>query len=222
MARPLRVFQDEYCYHVTTRTNSGHFRFRKKKRHVRIFFEVLNEAKQKYGVIIRDVVLMDTHYHVVIQTVGQNLGRVMQYINGQTARRLNLLDGVRGHLYEARYCCTVLDTDSGLVRCLRYVYRNPLRAGMVRTLEEYEESSFSYYAFGRTMDVSMTPHGVYLDWGKTPHERQGYFQCLITRSLTQEEEEETRLCLKRRFFGTRDFIARMEEKWRRDPVTSRT
>jgi hypothetical protein len=65
------------------------------------------------------------------------------------------------------------------------------------------------------MDVSMTPHGVYLGWGRTNPERQEYFRHLVTTPLTQEEEEETRGGLKRRFFGARDFVLRMEEKWSR-------
>jgi hypothetical protein len=50
-----------------------------------------------------------------------------------------------GHLFQDRYKSEAVETDVYLRAVIRYIHRNPLKAGIVTRLEEYTWSSFREY-----------------------------------------------------------------------------
>jgi putative transposase len=56
------------------------------------------------------------------------------------AQRINREKGWKGHLWQGRFFSSPLD-EAYLWAAVRYVERNPVRAGMVRRAEEYRWSS---------------------------------------------------------------------------------
>lgn len=56
----------------------------------------------------------------------------------------NFADGVRGYLFQGRFSSCVLD-ERHLLAAVRYVERNPVRAGMVRESGEYAWSSARFH-----------------------------------------------------------------------------
>ena len=156
MGRPLRTIQSLHPYHLVTRTNNRAFRFNKKKA-TRIFFKTLAQAAEKYEVSVSHVVLMTNHYHLLVKTRHDNIHRFMQYLNARTAFRFNRTTGRSGHLWADRYCSTIVADDQHYVNTVRYIYRNPLRAAMVHTLEHHQESSFIAWAFGKKIEVILDP-----------------------------------------------------------------
>lgn len=57
-------------------------------------------------------------------------------------------EGWKGHLWQARFGSSVLD-ENHLIAAVRYIERNPVRAGIVRDAWEYPWSSAAYHA-GKT------------------------------------------------------------------------
>jgi len=66
MARPLRIEQAGGWYHITTRGNERRaiFRSDRDREH---FLEVLAEMTRRFGVRLHAYVLMDNHYHLLLQ-----------------------------------------------------------------------------------------------------------------------------------------------------------
>ena len=56
----------------------------------------------------------------------------------------NFADGVRGYLFQGRFGSCVLD-ETHLLAAARYVELNPVKAGMVRSAEEYSWSSARFH-----------------------------------------------------------------------------
>ncbi len=50
-----------------------------------------------------------------------------------------------GHLYQGRFRAFAIQEDDHLLRVLRYVERNPLRAGLVRPAENWRWSSLGHW-----------------------------------------------------------------------------
>ncbi len=50
-----------------------------------------------------------------------------------------------GQLFRGRYKAELVDGDSHLLEVLRYIHRNPVRAGIVKTLNDYPWSSYHGY-----------------------------------------------------------------------------
>ena len=69
----------------------------------------------------------------------------MRHINGVYTQRYNRKNRHDGQLFRGRYKSILLDSDNYLTVLVRYIHRNPLRAGMVGRLEDYVWSSHNGY-----------------------------------------------------------------------------
>ncbi len=74
--------------------------------------------------------LMTNHYHVLVLTPEPDLAVGMHRLNGAYARHFNREHGESGHVFERRYHCEHILRDSHLLEAIRYIARNPVRAGL--------------------------------------------------------------------------------------------
>lgn len=144
MARPLRITYPGAFYHVTSRGNEGKNIF-KSKRDREKFFEYCESASKRYDAVIHVFCLMDTHYHLLLETPSGNLSQIMRHINGAYTTYFNVKRGRSGHLFQGRYKAILVDIDEYAKELSRYIHLNPVRAKMVNTPQEYEWSSYQFY-----------------------------------------------------------------------------
>src|SRR4030042_609617 len=102
MARPLRIQYSGAVYHVTCRGNERKEIF-KDDRDRKSFLEILAYSSKIYNIKIFSYILMENHFHLLIETPLGNLGGFMRHFNitytGYYNRRHNRV----GHLYQGRY-----------------------------------------------------------------------------------------------------------------------
>ena len=109
------------------------------------FIEILKETVSLWNVNIVSYCLMPNHYHLLLHTPEGNLSRCMRHINGVYTQRYNRKNRHDGQLFRGRYKSILLDSDNYLTVLVRYIHRNPIRAGMVDRLEDYAWSSHNGY-----------------------------------------------------------------------------
>ena len=97
--------------------------------------------------------LMNNHYHLLIKTIDANLSKAMQWFGTSYTRKFNLNNQSCGHLFQGRYKGIIVENDAYLLRLPCYIHRNPLRAGMVERLAEYDWSSYRFYAYKKKSPV---------------------------------------------------------------------
>ncbi len=85
---------------------------------------------------------MTNHYHIVIETPDANLSKGMRQLNGVYTQLFNRKHGRVGHVFQGRFKAILVEKDSYLLELARYVVLNPLRAKMVRRLEQWPWSSY--------------------------------------------------------------------------------
>ena len=212
MGRPLRVIQTLLPYHLVCRTNNRTFRFNQREV-TRIVFQAIKETHEKYNILIHHFVLMSNHYHIIATATEENLHRAMQYLNSRIAVRYNKHVRRSGHLWGDRYGSCIIDTDEYYLACVRYIYRNPKRAGMVDSIEEFSDSSFQYYAFGKKIDVVLMDDHLVMRWGKGKRRAREYFQILVLSEGIWISDWEVKKGLRRMFFGSADFMQRMHDTY---------
>jgi len=88
MARPLRIQYPGAVYHVMARGNHGQGIFQD-DRDRQCFLETLGEACEKTGWRIHACVLMDNHYHLLVETPEGNLAEGMKWVQGAYTQRYN-------------------------------------------------------------------------------------------------------------------------------------
>ena len=144
MSRPLRIQYPDAWYHVMNRGRRGELIFTTDKDH-ETFIDILKELVDVYTVNVAAYCLMSNHYHLLIQTPNANLSRAMRHLNGVYTQRFNRSHSCDGQLFRGRYKSIVVDADSYLLELVRYIHRNPLKAGLVETLNKYKWSSHKGY-----------------------------------------------------------------------------
>ncbi len=85
--------------------------------------------------------LMDNHVHlIVVPKTEESLSQAIGETHKLYTRMINFRQKCRGHLWEGRYKSTVME-ERYLYAAVRYVERNPVRAGLVGRAQEYPWSS---------------------------------------------------------------------------------
>ena len=88
---------------------------------------------------------MGNHFHLLVRSIEGKLSDFMRFAVGRFTRMHNLRHGSDGPLFRGRFTSKQIDSDPHLVECLRYIHLNPVRAGLVRTAEQWDFSSARAY-----------------------------------------------------------------------------
>ena len=87
--------------------------------------------------------LLDNHFHLLIIPTTETLARIMRRLLTGYAVSFNLRHNRSGHLFQNRYKSIVCDSDAYQLELIRYIHLNPLRAGMVNSLDELDQYQWS-------------------------------------------------------------------------------
>ena len=184
-------------YHVTSRGNERKEIFGGSEDYER-FKHYISEAQDKYDFLLHGYVLMTNHYHLILETRKANLHQIMHYLNGSYTTYFNRLNGRSGHLFQGRYKGIVIDVDNYLLELSRYLHLNPVRAGMVKSPEEYAHSSYrSYIGLGKKKEGIITRDRI---WGMISGDRSRAAQ-KYRRYVEEGMKKESRNPLKNLYGG---------------------
>ncbi len=139
MARRPRIEYENAFYHVTARGNARG-RIYRDDFDREMFLSVVSEAYDRFGFIIHAFVLMNNHYHFLIETPEPNLSASMRHINGIYTQLYNKRHKTVGHVFQGRYKAIVVDRDEYYLSLVRYVHRNPLCTKRPVPLQEFKYS----------------------------------------------------------------------------------
>jgi len=86
--------------------------------------------------VVHGFVLMDNHYHLLIETMRPTLVVGMQYLNSTYTRRYNVRQKTYGHLFQGRYKALLVDGEARgyFLTVSDYIHMNPVRACKVGDL----------------------------------------------------------------------------------------
>lgn len=160
MSRPLRIEYEGAFYHVICRGERRDDIFRcstdKEK-----FLKKLGETVEKYGLFIHAYVLMDNHYHLLVETPRANLSPAMHQLNASYGNWFRCKYQVIGSVFQGRFKAILVEKDDYLKVLSAYIHLNPVRAGIAAKPESYPFSSYSFFTGGkeapkflRTADLS--------------------------------------------------------------------
>jgi REP element-mobilizing transposase RayT len=126
MARPLRIERPGSRYHVTSRGNERKAVYRDETDRFH-FLELLAELGERFGARVHAYVLMDNHFHLLLETPEANLSRTMQWLGVSYSVWFNRRHNRAGHLFQGRFKGLIVEQDAGWQEVARYVHLNPVR-----------------------------------------------------------------------------------------------
>ncbi len=109
------------------------------------YLHMLAEQARLHHVRFLAYCLMPNHVHLVaVPSDEPSLARVIGETHRRYTRLVNSRQGVRGYLFQGRFFSCPLD-EVYLFTAVRYVERNPVRAGIVKRAWDYAWSSARFH-----------------------------------------------------------------------------
>ncbi len=143
MPRNARVDVGGLAYHVLNRAN-GRVRLFLDDDEYAGFEGLLLRGIERHAMRVLGFCLMPNHWHLVVwPREDGDLSTFMQWLTVAHTQRTHAVRNTagQGHLYQGRFKSFLVGTDDHLLTVIRYVERNPLRAGFVRRAEDWRWSS---------------------------------------------------------------------------------
>ncbi|MCP3986392.1 MAG: hypothetical protein GY723_18585 [bacterium] len=134
MTRPLRLDAPGCIHHVTMRGVDGRAVFLDdvdRESLVGRLSGILPES----GATCFAWAFMTNHVHMVLKTGQRHLSKVMHRVNGGFVSHFNARHGRRGYLFQSRFTSRIAANDTDVLGLIRYVHLNPLRGGLVPSLD---------------------------------------------------------------------------------------
>ena len=158
----------------------------------RYFQDYLAEACESHNARIHAYVLMTNHVHLLMTPENEDsISKVMQSTGRRYVQYFNHLYNRTGTLWEGRYKATLIDTETYLMICYRYIELNPIRANICDYPDEYRWSSYGANALGLA-DKLVTPHKYYQALSGNTMDRLAHYRGLFDGHLDERTLEEIR------------------------------
>lgn len=102
------------------------------------FLDRLADLCQERALIIYAWALLPNHFHLLARTGRQPLSKSMRKLLTGYVVNFNRRHQRYGHLFQNRYKSIICEDDPYLLELTRYIHLNPIRAGIVNTIEQLE------------------------------------------------------------------------------------
>ena len=140
MPRIARVVIPDYPHHIIQRGNRRQNVFFNDQDKL-LYINYLRVHCKQAGVSFWAYCLMDNHIHLIAVPKEENsLARGIGEAHRRYTRDINFREKWRGYLWQGRFSSYPLE-EKHLFAAVRYVERNPVRAGLVQKAEDYPWSS---------------------------------------------------------------------------------
>jgi len=140
MPRIARLVLPDYPHHVTQRGNYQQTVF-KTEMDYKNYINLLKKYMSEYSLSILSFCLMPNHVHsICIPHNESSLANTFKLTHMVYSQYFNKKNNVKGHLWQSRFFSSILD-EKYLYAAVRYVERNPVRAGLANKPWDWKWSS---------------------------------------------------------------------------------
>ena len=144
MARQPRIEFKGACYHVFSQGDKRENIFHSDQDRTK-FLEKTEEVVNKFRLKIHCYVLLDDHFHILMETPDANLSRAMHQLNCGYSNWFKSKYQIKGSVFQGRYRAILVEKNGYLLLLSAHLHLNPVRLGMVKKPEDYRWSSYKNY-----------------------------------------------------------------------------
>jgi putative transposase len=153
MARLARIVIPALPHLVTQRGNGRDRTFFTDADYA-LYHDLLATLCRAAGVQIWSWVLMPSHVHLILTPADSDgIRRALAPVHRRYAGAIHARQGRKGHFWQGRFGAVALDEEH-LAAAVRYVARNPVRAGLVKRAQDWPWSSARAHLEGRADGIT--------------------------------------------------------------------
>ena len=109
------------------------------------FLKILQRYRELTGFHLYAYCLMNNHVHLLIKEQSEGISTTVKRISSSYVTYYNKKHDRTGHLFQERFKSEPVDDQDYFLIVQRYIHQNPLKAGMVGSVEDYQWSSYNDY-----------------------------------------------------------------------------
>jgi len=109
-----------------------------------LYQEELLNVSILYNAKVHLFLLMSNHYHLLISTPDKNLPEIMRSFQSSVCIGVEKLLNNWKHKFAVRYKWKLIGDSRQFAQTYKYIVQNPLEAKMVKNIEDYSLSTFSF------------------------------------------------------------------------------
>lgn len=141
MPRINLIRTNQYFYHITTRSNHKDWFSIPLKEVWQISMMAFKKALEQCPAQLAQYVLMANHYHLLIRTENEDIDIFMFWFNKVFSQELRKRSRKVNRMFGSNYKWCLIKNERYLLNVYRYIYQNPLRAGIVNDCRNYPYST---------------------------------------------------------------------------------
>jgi REP element-mobilizing transposase RayT len=142
MPRKPIIYTHEFPYHLSARCNNGNCFSLPKDEVWEIYCAKLLHISDNYGFQVHAFTLMTNHSHLIATPSEEHyLGEAMNVLQTSVAREINRKSGQSDHVFGGPYSPSLITNPFYFAHAKRYIFQNPIRAGITRTVQDYKFST---------------------------------------------------------------------------------
>ncbi len=213
MGRPLRIKGDNITYHLTSRTNGKRILMKKKSDH-KALCRYLAKVLIKHGIICYGFTPMGNHFHVIIKIPdnGADLSQFMCEFKTAYAKYYNNKYNTSGHFWGDRFSSSIIEDERHMLACLRYLDRNPIKAGLTKSPNQWFLTSYPCYAYGKKHPVlPISLHPTYLGLSHDPKRCRKIYLQYVNESENLSDARHSHMT-RQSFMAAEDYLKKLINK----------
>lgn len=131
--------------------------------------------------------LIPNHFHLLLQTGSVPIATIMRRLLTGYATKFNRRHGRHGHLFQNRYKSILCQEETYLLELVRYIHLNPLRAGIVSSLEELRGYKYCGHSriLARNIDSWLAADQILTRFGKSLKASRKSYEAFIADGAGQ-------------------------------------
>ncbi|MDD3402361.1 MAG: transposase [Hespellia sp.] len=145
MPRTARKKSKTGIYHVMIRGNNQQQIFEEEEDYKKLLY-ILQDCKEISKFKLHAYCLMGNHVHLLIEECEEPISTIMKRINCRFVAWYNRKYERSGHLLQDRFHSEVIENQRAFLAVIRYIHKNPVKAGLANKISAYRWSSYHAYS----------------------------------------------------------------------------
>lgn len=141
MPRAKAILQSEFPYNISARCINQEWFLIPMPDVWKIMCEELMYAIKDQNLVVHCFVLMSNHFHLIASTPDSNISSCMHQFMHRSSLRLTRAGNRINQTYSGRHYKCILQHPNYFLNTYKYIYRNPVSAGICERVEEYPYST---------------------------------------------------------------------------------
>ena len=142
MSRFPRSYIKTPFFHVITQGINKSYIFEKPE-DIKYYIKIMHNLAKEQKIKIIAYCIMNNHAHILIETQEiRELSKYMQRLNTKYGKYYNKKYDRVGYVFRDRYKSEGIYSEKHLYNCMKYIYENPVKAGICNKAADYPFSNY--------------------------------------------------------------------------------